>query len=70
MKIEVSIEKDGKGDKEEKMMSPEQMRRAQAMQIKVAKMLARMAGRPSPNEVDNEIAAEFVEENMESKKAT
>lgn len=63
MKISIEIEKGGEGKNgmeggEEKMMPT-------PFQKKVAKMLAQMAGRKTPNEVDMETAKDFEEDDAE-----
>ena len=68
MKIEIEIEK-GKDKDEKEMMSPEQQRRHDMLKLKVARMLAKSMGRTTPNEIDVETAADFIEDNMESEKA-
>ena len=59
MKISIEIEKDGEGEDQEmpKPVTP--------FQRKVARMLAKMAGRKTPNEKDLEMAAEVEEEGKE-----
>ena len=68
MKIEISIEKGKDKEGKKEMMSPEQQRRHDMMKLKVARMLAKSMGRTTPNEVDTEIAEEFIQENMEYEK--
>lgn len=74
MKIEIYLDKEGKGEDKEKdmesaLMSAEEHKKAMLMQRRVAKMLAKMAGRSMPNELDMETAMGFVEDNAEYEKA-
>ena len=74
MKIEIYLDKEGKGEDKEKdmesaLMSAEEHKKAMLMQRRVAKMLAKMAGRSTPNELDMETAMDFVEDNAEYEKA-
>jgi hypothetical protein len=63
MKISVELENGGEKSEEdlEDVVTP--------FQRKVAKMLAKMAGRKTPNEIDMETAADFEEDNIEYKMA-
>jgi hypothetical protein len=63
MKISVELENGGEESEEdsEDVVTP--------FQRKVAKMLAKMAGRKTPNEIDMETAADFEEDNIEYKMA-
>ena len=61
MKISIEIEKDS----EDKGMDQEEIMQVTAFQRKVAKMLAKMAGRNTPNEIDMETAKDFEEDNAE-----
>ena len=63
MKISVELENGGEESEEdsEDVVTP--------FQRKVAKMLAKMAGRKTPNEIDMETAADFEEYNIEYKMA-
>ena len=76
MKIEISIEKEGshgEGEDKKAMMDKalangKKMQERKMMQERVAKMLAKMAGRKKPEMIDMEAAADFVEDNEEYKK--
>jgi hypothetical protein len=63
VKVSVEIENGGKESEEdsEDVVTP--------FQRKVAKMLAKMAGRKTPNEIDLDAAADFEEDNIEYKMA-
>ena len=68
MKIFIEIEKDGEGKDGMEGYDEEGMQKkmvASAFQKRVAKMLAKAAGRNTPNELDMEAAKDFEEDNAE-----
>jgi hypothetical protein len=67
MKISIEIEKGDEG--KHSMGNGEESMAPTAFQKKVAKMLAQMAGRKTPNEVDMETAKDFEEDDIEYKMA-
>lgn len=60
MKIEISIEKDDSEKEQEQEMG--KSKGLTALQMKVAKLLAKNAGRKKPNQMDMEKASEIEDE--------
>lgn len=69
MKIEISIEKgkEKEDDMESHMEKPMSEKEYTPFELKVSKMLAKMAGRKKPNQIDLEAARDFAEDDAEFK---